>query len=113
MTRSDAVASAKSARVKLEAMLLDLPGLERRPSRYGDSFSYFVGSREIAHFHGDGRMDVRLTREVIKYRKSEGGFDPRVKTRGPSADWVSVSLEKSTDLPYVLSLVEEALRANG
>lgn len=104
--------SLGSIRSRLETMLLELPGLERRKSRFGDGHSYFAGSREIAHFHGDGRMDIRLTREVIRARKADGGFDGPVRTRGPSAEWASVSLDEAGDLPYVVSLLEEALRAN-
>jgi hypothetical protein len=89
-----------------------LPGLARRPSRYGDAFSYFVGSREIAHFHGDGRMDVRLTKERIRELKESGALDARVKTRGASANWAAVQVATASDIPYAVQLVEEAIRAN-
>ena len=89
-----------------------LPGLERRPSRYGDSLSYFVGDREIAHFHGESRMDVRLTKGEIRRLKSEQGLDNRVRTRGASAEWAEVHVTELKDIPYAISLVEEAIRAN-
>jgi hypothetical protein len=101
-----------SIRAELERRLSSLPDLERRPSRYGDSLSYFVGGREIAHFHGDSRMDVRLTREEIRRLKSEQALDHRVRTRGPSADWAEVHVTELKDIPYAISLVEEAIRAN-
>jgi Family of unknown function (DUF5519) len=101
-----------SVRDELERRLREVPGLARRPSRYGHTFAYFAGGREIAHFHRDGRVDVRLTRELIRERVSERALDGRVRTRGPSADWVSVPLEGVKDLPLVLSLVEDAVRAN-
>lgn len=90
----------------------DLPSLVRRKSRYGNGFAYHVGEREIAHFHGDGRMDVRLTRELIRLRKLEGGLDDRVTTRGPTADWVAVRVEQPKDVNLAISLVEDAIRAN-
>jgi len=102
-----------TVRSDLEVQLERLPGLERRRSRFGDQFSFFAGPREIAHFHGDGRMDVRLTRDVIRVRKAEGGLDERVQTRGPSADWAAVRIETVRDIPLAVSLVEEAIRANG
>jgi hypothetical protein len=104
--------AAMSAREELEVRLQQIPELGRRPSRYGDSFSYFVADREIAHFHGDGRMDVRLTRERIRLHKAEQPFDERVRTRGPSADWVAVRVSEPGDVALALELVEEAIRAN-
>jgi hypothetical protein len=102
-----------TVREDLERRLEGLAGLERRRSRFGHAFAYFVGDREVAHFHGDGRMDVRLTRELIRQLRTEGRLDPRVRTRGPSAEWVAVPVAETTDLELALVLVEEAVRANG
>lgn len=101
-----------SVREDLERRLGELPGLVRSASRIGGSYAYFVGSREIAHFHGDGRMDVRLTRLRIRELKSVDRLDPRVRTRGPSADWVTLPLEGARDITLALELIEEAMRAN-
>jgi hypothetical protein len=101
-----------AVRTELESRLAELPGLDRRPSRFGDALSYFVGDREIAHFHGESRMDVRLTKEEIRRLKSERALDHRVRTRGPSAEWAEVHLTELKDIPYAISLVEEAIRAN-
>lgn len=101
-----------TVREELERRILAVPGIERRASRFGDNYSFFVGSREIAHFHGDGRMDVRLTRARIREMKKDGTLDPRVRTRGPSADWATVALEGPQDLSLAVQLVEEAARAN-
>ena len=101
-----------SAREELERRLVEIPGVVRAPSRYGHGFAYRAGPREIAHFHRDGRLDVRLTREVIRLRKSEGGFDQRVTTRGPFSEWVSVRVSTPSDIPLSLGLVEDAVRAN-
>ncbi|MDE1821695.1 MAG: DUF5519 family protein [Euryarchaeota archaeon] len=101
-----------TVREDLERRLCALADLSRRPSRYGDSHSYFVGGREIAHFHGDSRMDVRLIRQRIKELKAEGNLDHRVKTRGPSADWATVPLNGPEDVALALEMVEDAMRAN-
>jgi hypothetical protein len=101
-----------SVRAELERRLGALPGVTQRPSRYGDSSSHYVGDREIAHFHGDDRMDVRLTKELIRERKAEGALDPRVRTRGPSAEWATVPVIETRDLALAVDLVEEAVRAN-
>lgn len=101
-----------SIRGDLEGRLAEVPGLVRRRSRFGDAFSYFVGDREIAHFHGDGRLDVRLTRQRIREMKTGGTLDSRVQTRGPSADWATLPLADARDLLLALELVEDATRAN-
>ncbi|HEV2449862.1 MAG TPA: luciferase family protein [Thermoplasmata archaeon] len=99
-------------REELEGQLRQLEGLTRRASRHGDSYSYFVADLEIVHFHGDERMDIRLTRERIRFHKSEAPFDPRVTTRGPSANWIAVRLRETGDIALALELVDEAIRAN-
>jgi len=99
-------------REELEIRLMKVPGVSRRPSRRGPGHTYFVGEQEIAHFHGDQRLDVRLTRERIRQSKSEGSFDDRVRTRGPSADWVAVQISEIPDLDLAISLVEQAVLTN-
>jgi len=101
-----------SLKPELERLLLSIPGLTQGPSRYGHGSAYRAGTREIAHFHGEERLDIRLTREEIRRRKSEGGFDKRVRTRGPSSDWVEIRVSSVRDFALALSLVEEAVRAN-
>lgn len=99
-------------RTELESRLLALPLLSRWKSRFGDSHAYFVSDREIAHFHGDERMDVRLTKERIRELKAKGPLDPRIRTRGPSAEWAAVRISGEVDIALAVELVEEAIHAN-
>lgn len=96
----------------MELELARAPGLELKPSRFGHGPAYFVGPREVAHFHGDGRLDIRLTRQRIRELKEGGGLDPRVRTRGRSADWVTVPLDGPPAVALVADLIDEAIRAN-
>ncbi len=102
-----------TVRAELERQLRGLPGLDRRESRWGNGSAYYVGDREIAHFHGDERMDVRLTSGVVRELRAAGALDPRVRTRGPTAQWVSVRVEASSDVAPAVELVETAIRAHG
>lgn len=102
----------QSIREELEGRLSSIPGLTRRAARRGHGNAYFAAEREIVHFQGDQRMDVRLTRKAILARASERPFDERVRTRGPAADWVAVRVAVARDLHLALSLVELAVRAN-
>lgn len=86
--------------------------MSHRASRFGDSKSYFVADREVAHFHGDQRMDVRLTKERIRLLKEEGSLDVRVRTRGRYAEWASLPLLDERDLALAVEMVLEAIRAN-
>jgi hypothetical protein len=99
-------------REELERRISQLASLDRRPSRHGDGFSYFVAEREIAHFHGDDRFDVRLTKLEIRQRRADGSLDRRVRTGGPQAEWVAVSILAARDIALALELLECAIRAN-
>jgi Family of unknown function (DUF5519) len=101
-----------SLRIALEQRLTQIQGLTRHPASKGPGYAYFAGSQEIAHFHGDERIDVRLTRNQIRQRISERPFDEGVTTRGPSADWVAVRISKEQDLSVAVSLVEESLQVH-
>jgi Family of unknown function (DUF5519) len=98
------------AREGIERRLAEIAGVVRRADRRGHGYAYYAGDQEIAHFHGDERLDVRLTRDGIRQRRSDGGFDARVRTRGPSAEWVAVRVMGEQDFPLVISLVQEAVR---
>ena len=95
-----------SPREELERKLGGIPDLISRRTRFGHGEAYLVGGREIAHFHGDGGMDVRLTRQRIRELKIDGLLDPRVRTRGPTADWATVPLSEEQDISLALELVE-------
>lgn len=97
-------------RAALEERLDRLPQITARPTRDRRARAYFCGEQEVAHFHGDARVDVRLGRTEIARTKAGGGFDPRVKTRGPTADWVAVSLAATEDLDLAVDLVRTAAR---
>lgn len=85
-----------------------MPGLTRLPGRRGTGSRWVAGSQEIAHFHGEERLDIRLTKERIRLYVQEQRFDERVRTRGPSAEWINLRLDRSADLDLALSLVSEA-----
>ena len=99
-----------SPREALERLFASELGLERRPSGGGRRVGYFAGPHEVAHFHGELRLDVRLTRAVIGRKKAEHALDARVRTRGPSADWVSVTLSGAGELDLPLDLVRQAIQ---
>jgi Family of unknown function (DUF5519) len=101
-----------SVRGDIERRLTSLPGLTPRQSRYGHGLAFYVGRREVVHFHGDQRMDVRLTAGVIQQRRREGGLDDRVTPEGGAPNWVKVRVTEMRDIALAVALAEEAVRAN-
>jgi hypothetical protein len=73
----------------------------------------WVGRREVAHFDGERTLDVRLTRAVIRRRRSEFEADGRTTLRAPASDWLEVELGSSEeDVEWARSLVAAAVEAN-
>jgi hypothetical protein len=72
----------------------------------------WVGKREIAHFDGDGSLDVRLTKRVIRSRRSMLKEDERVTLRASASDWLEVRVEVVEDIEFALALVNESIAAN-
>jgi hypothetical protein len=101
-----------SVREDIERRLGRVPGLAARESRYGHGLAFYVGRREVIHFHGEERMDVRLTAEVIQRRKREGVVDDRVRPEGGAPNWVKVRVTEARDVALAVVLAEEAVRSN-
>ena len=51
----------------------------------------WVGKREVAHIDDDQALDVRLTKEVIRSRRSSLRADRRIVLRPNSSDWPELS----------------------
>ena len=103
---------ASSLADELAKEILRLPGVSSRRSHWADGVAYYVGTREIVHFHGAAEVDVRVTREVSRQLRSARPPDPRLRFRHSGSDWVATRLEDLGDVRFALALCEEALRAN-
>jgi hypothetical protein len=101
-----------SVREDIERRLKEVQGLTARESRYGHGLAFYVGQREVVHFHGDQRMDIRLTAEVIQQRRREGVLDDRVTPEGGAPNWVKVRVSDARDVELAVVLAEVAVRAN-
>jgi hypothetical protein len=101
-----------SVRGEIERRLAGVPGLTPRESRYGHGLAFYVGRREVVHFHGAERMDVRLTAEVIQRRMRDGLLDDRVRPEGGAREWVKVRVTEVGDVALAIALAQEAVRAN-
>ncbi len=91
-------------RLELTSRILDIPFVEERKSKFGSEFAFFFGKREIAHFHSNETIDIRLTKRLIKDRK--------LTEKAPKSDWHEVIFTKEADLPRIVELIQAAVRAN-
>lgn len=91
-------------RAELTGRILGVGGIELRRSRFTRGEAFFAGRREIAHFHGDRVLDIRLTRARIRTM----GAVPRVTVRGGS-DWCEFAFSTSADLDRAVELVTLAV----
>lgn len=88
-----------------------IPGLEERPSRVAGGSAIFYKDKEIAHFHHDNEIDVRLTKKIIR---SEGLNHPEGskihKHRSPSSEWIEIRFHKTKDVDEAVRLFKLALK---
>lgn len=89
-------------RTELTGRILRLPGVELKPSRFTGDEAFFAGPREIAHFHGEGVLDIRLARAGTRARG-----DARARR-----DWLEFAYACRGDLDRAVELVREAVVAN-
>lgn len=96
----------------LEVRALRIPGVRPCRHRYGGT-GFARGGCEFAHIHGNGLLDVRLTREYAQSMITAGLARPH-HVFGPSA-WVSFWVRSEADLANAVMLLKaaERLKAEG
>lgn len=93
-----------SLRLELTSRILDIPDIEEQKSKYSSEPAYFIGKREIAHFHSNNLIDIRLTKKLIKALN--------LQDKAPTSDWYEVGFKKESDLARIIILLESAVKAN-
>jgi len=96
----------------LDARICSLPGVEKKRSRWGPMTAYCVHGREIAHFHGDHEIDIRLTSPNQRRLAKTLSGDLRVRLRPKPSEWVWVRFSTRRDTDFVIELVKQAVKAN-
>jgi hypothetical protein len=86
----------------LETRALEFPGVRPCRHRFG-GIGFMRGEHEFAHLHGNGLLDVHLTRERAASLVSGGAARPH-HLFGPSA-WVSFWVRSEADLPNAVDLL--------
>lgn len=89
----------------LEAGALGLPGVSPARHRFG-GLGFLREGREFAHVHGNGLLDVKLTRECAAALVAAGRAAPH-HVFGPSA-WISFHLRTPDECEPALALLRLA-----
>jgi len=90
----------------LEAAAVRLPGVWPARHRFG-GLGFIREGHEFAHVHGNGLLDVKLTRERAAEIVAAGRAEPH-HVFGPSA-WISFQLRTPDDCGPALALLEVAV----
>jgi hypothetical protein len=99
-------------RDRVRRALLRVDGIVESPSMFRDEPAFWVNGKEIAHFDGEGVLDLRLTRGVIREHRPQLKADPRVALRRSGGDWVEVRFTAVKDVADVAALAELAAAAH-
>ncbi len=87
-----------------------IPGLEDRPSKVAGGSAIFYKDKEIAHFHHNNEIDVRLTKKIIRKEGLNHYDDSTIhKHRSTSSDWVEIRFNNTKDVAEVIRLFKLAL----
>lgn len=100
-----------SLKKELVIQLEKIPGLEDRPSKVAGGSAVFYKNKEIAHFHHNNEIDVRLTKKIIK---AEGLTHPEGSKfhhhRSPSSEWIELRFRRKDHIKEVVRLFKLAVK---
>ncbi|BDM69795.1 hypothetical protein HEK616_32820 [Streptomyces nigrescens] len=94
------------------ARLADWPALSQGRACCGARYCLCSGAQEIVHFHGDNKVDVHLTRDMIDRLRPALRNSSALELPAASG-WVTVRLEAGSDIDLLATLVSAALLATG
>lgn len=96
---------------ELVKALEKIPGLEDRPSKVAGGSAIFYNDKEVAHFHHDNEIDVRLTKKIIRSEGLNHYDDSTIhKHRSPSSEWIEIRFKNEKDVKEVVRLFKLALQ---
>lgn len=98
-------------KAKLVQELEKIKGLENRPSKVAGGSAIFYKNKEIAHFHNNNEIDVRLTKKVIRQMGLSQPTDSKFHHhRGPGSEWIELRFRSQNHVDKVVELFKLALK---
>ncbi|MBY0552412.1 MAG: DUF5519 family protein [Candidatus Obscuribacterales bacterium] len=99
-----------SLRRELIEKLETFEGLTDRPSKVAGGSAIFYHGKEIAHFHNDNEIDVRLTKKLIKREGLSHPADSEVHHhRSANSEWIELRFSRTEHVEEVVRLFKLAL----
>ena len=89
----------------LRRKILALSGIIEKAHRVSPH-AYYVGGREIAHFHGPNQIDIHLTQAAQGEALARGLAQPHA--HAAQAGWVTCRFPEPHPVETVFALVEKA-----
>jgi hypothetical protein len=89
-----------------------IPGMLEGESVFSSGPAHWVNGKQVAHFIDDERLELRLTKPVIRELRANLKDDPRVELRSSSSDWVIVRVASEADIEFVVGLARRAAEAH-
>ncbi len=86
----------------IETAILSWPGVTTKIHRFGGA-EFNLGRREIGHLHGNGLLDIPLTKAIRDEVLGSGAAQPHHIF--PHSGWVSVYLRSEEDVPGAVTLL--------
>ena len=98
--------------VRLWHELGRIPAMLEGESVFSDGPAYWVNGKQVAHFIDDERMELRLTKGVIRELRTALQADSRAEVRSSSSDWIVVRVPGEADIQFVVGLARRAAEAH-
>ena len=96
---------------KLIKELEVIKGLEQGPSKVAGGIALFYKNKEIAHFHHDHEIDLRLTKKIIKLEGLNHFDDSDFHHhRSKTSEWIELRFKKTADIESIVRLFELAIK---
>lgn len=87
---------------RIDWTLMTWPGVTKGPHRFGGT-EYRLGGHELGHVHGNGVLDLPLTKPLREQLVADGRVQPHHIY--PSSGWVSFYIQGEADVPNALALL--------
>lgn len=98
-------------KAELTKKLNRIPGLEDRRSKVAGGSAIFFLGKEIAHFHNDHELDVRLTKKLIRQEKLVHPANSKFHVkRSLSSEWIELIFKNADDVKEVVRLFKLAVK---
>lgn len=104
----------RALRQELERRLLEIPHLSLETWKDTALLCVLFKGKEVAHFHGQTILDLRLTPKIIREAGLPRAVSARIHpNRSPNSRWICIEVCNQSDIEALLHLVRRACAVMG